>query len=102
MIWIAILALGILAGTVGGIVGFGGSNILLPALVFAFGPKDAVPIMGLAGMLANLARVGVWWRDVDWRAAAIYSVTAVPAVILGARLFLALDATSSRASSVCS
>jgi hypothetical protein len=92
MIWLVILAMGMLAGTVGGIVGFGGSNILLPVLVLAFGPKDAVPIMGLAGALANLARVGVWWREVDWRAAAIYAATGVPAVIVGARLFLTLDA----------
>ncbi len=92
MIWVVILAMGLLAGTVGGVVGFGGSNILMPILVLAFGPKDAVPIMGLAGTLANLSRVAVWWREVDWRAAAIYAATGVPAVIVGARLFLALDA----------
>jgi uncharacterized membrane protein YfcA len=92
MIWLGILALGVLAGGIGGIVGFGGSTILLPALVFAFGPKEAVPIMGVAGVLANLGRVAVWWRMVDWRAAAVYAATGVPAVALGARLFLALDA----------
>lgn len=92
MIWLFILLIGLVAGTVGGIVGFGGSTILMPVLVFAFGPKDAVPIMGIAGTLANLSRVLVWWRDVDWRAAAIYAATGVPAVIAGARLFLALDA----------
>jgi hypothetical protein len=92
MIWLAILALGLVAGLVGGVVGFGGSTILLPALVFAFGPKDAVPIMGVAGILANVARIAVWWRDIDWRAAAVYSAAGVPAVALGARTFLALDA----------
>ena len=92
MLWLLILGLGLLAGTVGGVIGFGGSTILLPALVLAFGPKAAVPIMGIAGFFANLARVAVWWRDVDWRAAAVYSVTAVPAVALGARSFLAMDA----------
>lgn len=92
MLWLLILGLGLLAGTVGGVVGFGGSTILLPAVVLAFGPKAAVPIMGIAGFLANMARVIVWWREVDWRAAAVYSATAVPAVALGARSFLALDA----------
>ncbi len=48
--------------------------------------------MGVAGLLANLARVAVWWREVDWRAAAVYSATGIPAVALGARTFLALDA----------
>ena len=92
MIWVLILALGLVAGTVGGVIGFGGSNILLPALVFVFGPKEAVPLMGIAGLLGNLARVGVWWREVDWRAAAVYSAAGVPAVVLGARTFLSLDA----------
>ena len=92
MVWIGILALGLVAGIVGGIVGFGGSAILLPALVLSFGPKEAVPIMGVAGFLANLARVGVWWREVDWKAAAIYSATGIPAVAMGARGFLLLDA----------
>lgn len=92
MSWLLILALGLVAGTVGGVVGFGGSTIVLPALVLAFGPKEAVPIMGIAGFLANLARVAVWWREVDWRAALVYSLTGIPAVILGARTFLTLDA----------
>lgn len=91
MTWALILGLGLAAGIVGGVVGFGGSTMLLPALTFAFGPKEAVPIMGLAGLLANLARVAVWWRDVDWRAAAVYSATGIPAVALGARTFLGLD-----------
>ena len=91
MIWVGLLSLGLVAGIVGGVVGFGGSTILLPALVLAFGPKEAVPIMGVAGLLANLARVLVWWREVDWRAAAVYAATGVPAVALGARGFLLLD-----------
>lgn len=91
VIWAAILALGIVGGVIGGIVGFGGSTILMPLLVLTFGPKDAVPIMGIAGMLANFARVVVWWREVRWRAAAVYAAAGIPGVILGARLFLALD-----------
>lgn len=92
MLWLPILALGLLAGTIGGVVGFGGSTILLPALVLSFGPKEAVPLMGIAGFLANLARAGVWWREIDWRGASIYAATGIPAVILGANTFLALDA----------
>lgn len=91
VIWAVILALGLVGGVIGGIVGFGGSTILMPILVLAFGPKDAVPIMGIAGMLANLARVVVWWRQVEWRAAAVYAAAGIPAVVVGARLFLALD-----------
>ena len=91
MIWVAILALGLGAGTLAGIVGFGASIMLMPALMLAFGPQEAVPIMAIAALLANFSRVVVWWREVDWRANAYYCATAIPAAALGARTLLVLD-----------
>jgi len=91
MIWIAILALGLAAGTIGGIVGFGSSIMLMPILMLAFGPKEAVPIMAIAALLANLSRVAVWWREIDWRANAAYCATAIPAAAMGARTLLRLE-----------
>src|SRR3989337_1424924 len=91
MIWVAILALGLIAGTLSGIVGFGASIMLMPVLMLAFGPQEAVPIMAICALLANFSRVAVWWREVDWRANAYYCVTAVPCAALGARTLLILD-----------
>jgi uncharacterized protein len=91
MIWLAVLGLGLAAGTLSGIVGFGASIMLMPVLMLTFGPHEAVPIMAMAALMANLARVLVWWREVDWRANAYYCVTAVPAAALGARMLLILD-----------
>jgi len=91
MIWVAILALGLGAGTLAGIVGFGASIMLMPVLMLAFGPLEAVPIMAIAALLANFSRVVVWWREVDWRANAYYCATAIPAAALGARTLLVLD-----------
>src|SRR5262245_5671021 len=91
MIWIAILALGLTAGTIAGIVGFGSSIMLMPILMVAFGPMEAVPIMAIAALLANLSRVAVWWREVDWRANAVYCATAIPAAAMGARTLLSLE-----------
>jgi uncharacterized membrane protein YfcA len=91
MIWIAVLALGLVAGTLSGIVGFGASIMLMPVLMLAFGPHEAVPIMAICALLANFSRVVVWWREVDWRANAYYCLTAVPAAALGARTLLILD-----------
>ena len=92
MIWLAVLVLALIAGTIGGIVGFGSSIMLMPALVLAVGPKDAVPVMAIAGLMANLSRTVVWWHAVDWRVVAAFSVTAVPMTALGARTMVALDA----------
>jgi uncharacterized protein len=86
-----VLVLGLVAGTVGGMVGFGTSIMLMPALVLVFGPREAVPIMAIASIMANASRVAAWWREVDWRATGAYSVTAVPAAALGARTLLTLS-----------
>jgi hypothetical protein len=85
-----VLLLGLVAGTVGGVVGFGTSIMLMPALVIVFGPREAVPIMAIASIMANASRVAVWWREVNWPAVAAYSVTAVPAAALGAATLLTL------------
>jgi uncharacterized protein len=91
MIWVAILALGLASGTLSGIVGFGASIMLMPVLMLVFGPREAVPIMAIAALMANFSRVIVWWREVDWRANAYYCATAIPAAALGARTLLILD-----------
>ena len=85
-----VLAVGLVAGTIGGIVGFGSSIMLMPVLVIVYSPREAVPIMAVAAIMANLSRVMVWWREVDWRACAAYSATGVPAAALGARTLLVL------------
>ena len=88
-----VLILGLLAGTLGGIVGFGTSIMLMPALVLVFGPREAVPIMAIASIMANASRVAAWWRELDWRATAAYSATGIPAAALGARTLLVLPTT---------
>lgn len=86
----AVLLLGLVAGTVGGVVGFGTSIMLMPLLVIVFGPREAVPIMAVASIMANASRVAAWWREVDWRATAAYSATGIPAAALGAATLLTL------------
>ena len=87
-----VLAVGLLAGMISGIIGTGASIILVPVLVYQFGPKEAVPIMAVAAIMANLARILAWWREVDWRATVAYAIPAVPAAVLGAKTLLVLPA----------
>jgi uncharacterized membrane protein YfcA len=86
------LIVGLVAGALSGIIGTGSSILLLPILVFQFGPKQAVPIMAVAALMSNIAKVMAWWREVDWRAFAAYSIPGVPAAALGARTLLVLPA----------
>src|ERR1700687_2060778 len=85
-----VLIVGLIAGTISGIVGTGSSIMLMPVLIYQYGPKEAVPIMAVAAVMANLSRILAWWREVDWRACFAYSVTGIPAAALGARTLLAL------------
>src|ERR1700750_990055 len=85
-----ILTVGLLAGTISGIVGTGSSIMLMPVLISAYGPRKALPIMAVPSVMANFSRILAWWREVDWRACAAYSVTGIPAAALGARTLLAL------------
>ena len=87
---LAVLLLGVAAGTLGGVIGFGSSIVLMPVLVILFGPREAVPIMAVAALLANASRALVWWREVDWRAFAAYSATGVPGAALGASTLLTI------------
>ena len=90
MNFLFVLVVGLAAGTISGIVGTGSSIMLMPVLVYQYGPQQAVPIMAVAAVMANLSRILAWWREVDRRACAAYSVTGIPAAALGARTLLAL------------
>lgn len=90
--YLLVLVVGLLAGTLSGIIGTGASVMLIPALVFAFGPKQAVPIMAVASVMGNIGKVLAWRAEVDWRAFAAYSATGIPAAALGANTLLMLPA----------
>ena len=90
MIHLFALIVGLAAGALSGIIGTGSSVMLLPVLVHQFGPRQAVPIMAIAALMANVGKVATWWRDMDWRAFAAYSVPGVPAAALGGRTLLVL------------
>jgi uncharacterized membrane protein YfcA len=88
--YLFVLIAGVFAGTIGGVIGTGSSIILLPVLVFTFGPLQAVPIMAVASMMVNFSRAVAWWREIDWRVLAAYSIPAIPAAYLGARTLIQL------------
>ena len=64
-------------------------NLLIELLLAKRDPLSAG--YAAAGAYPNVSRVAVWWREVDWRAAAVYCMTGIPFAALGARTLLALD-----------
>ena len=85
-----VLAVGYVAGVVSGIVGTGATIILLPILVYAFGPREAIPIMAVVALMSNFAKITSWWKEIDWRATAAYSIGGIPGAALGASTLLIL------------
>jgi len=83
-----VLAIG--AGVLSGVVGTGSSLLLLPALVWLYGPRVAVPVMGIAAVMGNVGRVIVWWRRIAWRPVIAFALPGVPAAALGAHTLLTI------------
>ena len=83
--------LGLGAGVLGGVIGFGTTIILMPALVYFYGPIQAIPVIALVATVANLSRIFLWWSLINWKVCFVYSITAIPAVILGVNTLVSLD-----------
>lgn len=91
MDYLYISVIGLFAGTLAGIIGTGSSIILLPVLFYTLGAQMAVPVMAVAAVLANLGRVVIWWRQIHWPAVLAYSVTSIPAAMLGANTLISIS-----------
>lgn len=93
--YLVVCAIGFVAGCLSGVIGTGASLILLPILVPMFGPSGAIPVMAIAGLMANAARVMSWHREVNWRAVLAYALPGIPAASLGAVSLVYMPATIS-------
>lgn len=83
MNWILLLT-GLGAGLLSGAVGFGGGMVLLPVVTSVFGIDVAVPVCTVAQMLSNISKMGFGFKQIKWKAAGQFLITAVPLTALGA------------------
>ena len=84
-------SLGLGAGVLGGVIGFGTTIILMPALVYFYGPIQAIPVIALVATVANLSRIFLWWNVIRWRVCIVYSFAAIPFTVLGVNTLVRLD-----------
>ena len=84
-------SLGLGAGVLGGVIGFGTTIILMPALVYFYGPIQAIPVIALVATVANLSRIFLWWSVIQWRVCFVYSLTAIPFTVLGVNTLVQLN-----------
>lgn len=81
-----------LSSTIAGVIGFGSGVILLPVLVWAFGVREAVPILTVAQLLGNLSRVYFSRHELVLPVVGWFCLGAVPLSIVGAVLFATVPA----------
>lgn len=84
MSFIAVILLAVFSGVISGVVGTGSSILLIPALTYVFGAKEAVPIMALASVMGNLSRIYLWRHSIRFKPLFYYLLLGIPAVVLGA------------------
>ncbi len=88
--WMDLPVLGTVAfasAFLGSVAGSGGSAVLLPALVFYFGIRDAMAIITIANLSANLSRSVINWRDIDFSVVGYFVLGTIPTSVLGSWLF---------------
>lgn len=76
-----------IASTLAAVTGFGGAALLLPVLLLAFGPRNAVPILTVAQLVGNGSRVWLNRRELDRRVVGWFALGGVPLALLGGILF---------------
>lgn len=92
--YIAVAIAALAASILAAIAGFGGAVVMLPVLVWAFGVRDAIPILTVAQLMGNLSRVGLNRHELDWRAVRRFGLGAVPAAAVGGVVFATAPAAA--------
>src|SRR5512134_480519 len=89
--WLALGLGALVASTIGGVAGFGAGVIMIPLIAWTMGTKATVPVLTVAMLLGNGARVWFSRREIKASVVAAFLVTAIPTSIAGALLYTRID-----------
>lgn len=83
----AVILAALVASTLAAVAGFGGAAVLLPVLVWAFGVRDAIPILTVAQLVGNASRVWFNRTQVVLPVVGWFALGAVPLAVAGGAVF---------------
>jgi uncharacterized membrane protein YfcA len=89
--WLALGGAALIASIVGGVAGFGTGVIMVPVIAWTLGIKAAVPILTVAMLLGNGARMWFSRGEIDARVVVAFLAGAAPAGVVGATLYSRAD-----------
>lgn len=90
----AVVAAALVASTLAAVAGFGGAAIMLPILVWAFGVRDAIPVLTVSQLMGNLSRVWFNRNELSMPVVGWFALGAVPAATLGGVIFATAPAAA--------
>ena len=71
-----------------GAAGFGGGVLILPVLVWFYGPDVAVPVVAIFQLFGTCSRVWINREFMNWKVVAWFAAGSIPFAILGSFLFI--------------
>ncbi len=74
-----------------GVAGFGGGILVLPVLVWVYGPEVAVPVVAIFQLFGTFSRVWLNREFLNWRVVAWFATGSVPFAVMGSFLFINSD-----------
>jgi uncharacterized membrane protein YfcA len=84
---LVIVVAALAASIMGGIAGLGTAIAMIPVLTFAFGVREAIPIITIAVTLNNFSRAWANRSYIDYRVVIWFSLGAIPTSVLGGVAF---------------
>ena len=88
---VAVLIAATIGFTISGVAGFGGGLVALPVLVWAFGIKEAIPIVSISQVFGTTSRACLHHHAIDWKVVQYFAVGSIPMSVLGSLIFISIN-----------
>jgi uncharacterized membrane protein YfcA len=90
---VLVMAVCFAAAALSGLSGFGAGLIITTFITPIIGAKAVLPAVSVMMLITNFSRIAFFRGALDWRVLGLVTAIAVPASVIGARVYVELDST---------